>query len=326
MKISNLLVTLSLIYSMVAQADTFKKDSAARLFSMRGAVKIQSTDGKTRDAKMGEHLNPGDSILTQKGSVAKLLLADDSVIDLGPDSHFKINSFEKSANGHGDRKVDLALEQGTARSVIREKIGPKGLWHLKTKSAVMGVRGTEFVVNANAGDQRVTVLEGSVAVADVRSVAGLGASFQPGSSSLPQDTQLVTPGQAMQMNNMDAGRGIASTGNHSSGVQMLTSTQMAQTIDGAVVKDSTFTQQVTVQSSSDGTGKSSVGASTMTSIADVSTLAAQAIDVKASIADAPPVVPIVKEGMMSQAAGSMLATSPFMGGGASVQIQITISQ
>lgn len=292
---------------------------------MSGAVKIQSADGKERAAKPAESLNPGDQVKTMNGSMAKLLLADDSVIDLGQNSVFKINSVEKVEGKMGERKVDIALEQGTARSVIREKIGPKGFWHLKTKSAVMGVRGTEFVVNTSQNVQKVTVLEGSVAVADVRSVAGLGSDFKPGSSGLPADTKLLTPGQAMQFNVAPdaSGRSIASTGG---GVQLLTGSQVSQVSNSAVVKDQTFTQQTSITASGEGGGKGSVGQSTMEMIGDVAKLTAQSIDIAKNVESAPPVIPMADAGMMTGSVGSMLATSPLMGGAANVTVSVTITE
>ncbi|MCM0605556.1 MAG: FecR domain-containing protein [Xanthomonadaceae bacterium] len=322
MNIVRLLFALSFIYSTSVLAEELK-NKTARIFSLSGAVKIQSADGKERSAAVAEHLAPGDQIKTALGSSVKLLLADDSVIDLGPGSVFKIN--EINTDGKlVDRKVDVALEQGTARSVIREKIGSKGFWHLKTKSAVMGVRGTEFVVNTNNSVQKVTVLEGSVAVADTRSVAGLGSGFQPGSSALPLDTQLLTPGQAMQFNAApDAGgRSVAST---NSGVQLLTGTQVTQTTNSAVVKDQTFSQQTSINMESNG-GKGSVGTSAMETFGDVAKLTSQSIDIAKNVKDAPPVIPMADAGMMTGNVGSMLATSPLMGGGASVTVNVTISQ
>ena len=293
---------------------------------MSGTVKIQSADGKERLAKVAEHLAPGDQVKTEAGGVAKLLLADDSVIDIGANSVFKINAVDTSGP-IGDRKVDVALESGTARSVIREKIGPKGFWHLKTKSAVMGVRGTEFVVNTQQNVQKVTVLEGSVAVADQRSVAGLGAGFKPGSNVMPVDAKLLTPGQAMQFTVDPSGsRGIASTGN--GGVQLLTGNQVSQVANTAVVKDQTFSQQTTshVGSGGEGGSKSSVGAATLATISDVSSLTSKGIDVTKNINDAPPVIPMADAGMMTNNVGSMLATSPLVGGGANVTVRVTISQ
>src|SRR5690606_5618119 len=45
-----------------------------------------------------------------------------------------------------DRKATMELEYGKVRALVKKSIGPNGHFRIRTKSATMGVRGTEFVV------------------------------------------------------------------------------------------------------------------------------------------------------------------------------------
>lgn len=122
--------------------------------NIEGVVLIRKDNqsGKTQvtPAKVGSPVSEGDIINTASDGKVKILLADKSILDLGPSTLFKVSVFKK--NQGPDRQVDLDISYGSIRSAIAQKITGEGRFKVKTPTATMGVRGTEFVVHSEIGD------------------------------------------------------------------------------------------------------------------------------------------------------------------------------
>ncbi|MBI2712217.1 MAG: FecR domain-containing protein [Bdellovibrio sp.] len=92
------------------------------------------------------------------------MLTDRSIIDLGAGSTFKLDEYNLK-NGE-DRTVTMTLSQGKLRNSITKPVKTPGRFIIRTGAAIMGVRGTEFIVSAmpNAGQltTQVTVIHGTV--------------------------------------------------------------------------------------------------------------------------------------------------------------------
>jgi hypothetical protein len=108
---------------------------SASLDFASGQVQVVSKAG-TSDGKHGQALLKGDWVKTGKGSAAILLMSDGSRVKLNPETSLEIASAE---NG----QTELSLQTGAVFSKV-QKQGPRGRFVIRTKTAVMGVRGTEF--------------------------------------------------------------------------------------------------------------------------------------------------------------------------------------
>jgi hypothetical protein len=106
-----------------------------------------------RTAKAGDSVFAQDVINTGSDGRIKVLMKDKSIIDLGPSALFKIDHF-KGKNGAADREVDVSMVYGTMRAAVTQKLEGKGKFKVKTPSATMGVRGTEFVVKSEISDMK----------------------------------------------------------------------------------------------------------------------------------------------------------------------------
>lgn len=143
----------------------------------------------------------GDHIVTSENGGVKLLMADDSVLDLGPKTSFKVDKF--TASGPGDRNAVFSVLYGRLRALVTKAITPQSKIEVRTNDAVMGVRGTEFVVNApQAGAGRsqrtdVTVVSGTVGLSmprlnsgTIALTAGTQATAHSGMSTMPAPVKL----------------------------------------------------------------------------------------------------------------------------------------
>ncbi len=121
-----------------------------KVVSMQGKVvaRVEGTIAglaRLRYLKSGDSVYRKDLINTSSDGSVKILFNDESIMDVGPSSLFKVAQFDSAANSK-DRRVEMGLEYGKVRASINQKVGPRGRFLLRTRAATMGVRGTEFYV------------------------------------------------------------------------------------------------------------------------------------------------------------------------------------
>ncbi len=117
----------------------------------------------TRSAKqlnIGDKIKDGSIIETEKDSLA-IISIDFSKVKIGPGSQFKILHSDK-------KKTQLELTAGsTFIQLVKNEMNKDHKLTLKTKTASMGVRGTQFFTSygkADAQDVWMCVNEGAVEV------------------------------------------------------------------------------------------------------------------------------------------------------------------
>jgi hypothetical protein len=99
-------------------------------------------------AKPGDGLRAGERIVTGKDGAASVMLKDGTVLTLGPNSTADLSQFQFDATTQEGNLV-LDLLQGSVRVVtgLLAKVNPER-FKVKTPTAVVGVRGTDFIVEA----------------------------------------------------------------------------------------------------------------------------------------------------------------------------------
>ncbi|MGE0615173.1 MAG: FecR domain-containing protein [Bacteriovoracia bacterium] len=255
-------VALCVLFSAVS---VLAVENAGQVVSLSGKVLIRNeanVGGKAmREVKAGDKIYKGDIVNTDSTASMKLLMTDKSVLDLGPSTLFKVDDYQ--LNKGADRKVDLSMSYGKIRASITQKLAAKGQFKIKTKAATMGVRGTEFLVNAGVegpgpggkgpkgaaagGNTTVQVIEGLVAV-------NTGAKKQaiPLAQGQALQAKIAAPGEK--------GRGPSATPVEVKVAQM-TKLEMKAAVSEVKVADNTFKAAVVIDNSSLGSEKS--GAITM---------------------------------------------------------------
>jgi len=161
---------------------------AAYISSLRGQVDLKKTGATewSRLADEGEKipLQTGDELRTARASTVDVYMDDGSRVKLAPLSAFKMSEENKES-------VSLGLYFGRVRSWVK-KFSKK--FEVRTPSAVCAVRGTDFMVSADAdGNSRVEVYEGSVLAGDSRGNTGLLREGQ--FSDIPNGGVMGNPGQ-----------------------------------------------------------------------------------------------------------------------------------
>lgn len=111
--------------------------------------------------KAGSLLNEGDVITTDADSQAKILLdQQDAALLIKPKSKLTIIHSEK-------KNWLIDLQEGGVLSHTKKKPNQPHFFRVKTRTAVLGVRGTTFFVKAETGkDLFLCTCEGSVAIDD----------------------------------------------------------------------------------------------------------------------------------------------------------------
>jgi hypothetical protein len=106
----------------------------------------------------------GDIVKTGGKSMVKIIYKNGDQLNIGQASWTKI-SWIKSRRTKKTQPV-INLIYGSIRGII-SKEGPRNRLKIKSKSAVMGIRGTDFFINQDNfhGDLSVSVLRGQVTLA-----------------------------------------------------------------------------------------------------------------------------------------------------------------
>jgi len=113
-----------------------------------GDVRLVQVDGTQRPASKGEAVSEGETVVTGPNSSAQLLMVDDAIVALRPNSSLNVSVYQYAAqhgkeSAHVGRGV-LDLIQGGFRA-ITGAIGHvnKKDFLIKTENATIGIRGTD---------------------------------------------------------------------------------------------------------------------------------------------------------------------------------------
>lgn len=114
----------------------------------KGNVQIQRGGAKL-PATVGTGLQTLDVIVTGADGSAGLTFTDNSLVSVGPNSVFAIDKYSFDTTTHvGEFEGNLKRGRLAAISGKMVKQSPEAM-KIRTPSAIMGVRGTEFVVQVD---------------------------------------------------------------------------------------------------------------------------------------------------------------------------------
>lgn len=116
-----------------------------RIKVARGQVSIERA-GAAQPAAVGARLQSGDVVSTGGDGAVGITLNDDSLLSAGANSRLSLDRFvhEPSTN---QGRLDVSLNRGTL-AVISGRIAKQSpdAMTVRTPTAILGVRGTEFAV------------------------------------------------------------------------------------------------------------------------------------------------------------------------------------
>ncbi len=121
--------------------------------------------GKAGKLALGSPVHENDVLETRTRTRLELTLRDGSIVRLGPRAKVRLATaaFGRSPD---DRQVSVELVVGEVWARVRKAVGADARFEVQTETAVAGVRGTTFRVDARADRSCVVkVYAGAVAVA-----------------------------------------------------------------------------------------------------------------------------------------------------------------
>ncbi|HUQ29659.1 MAG TPA: FecR family protein [Usitatibacter sp.] len=114
----------------------------------RGSVQIERNGAKIA-APVGASVQASDVIMTGADGSAGITFTDNSLVSVGPNSVFAIDKYRFDSTTHaGEFEGSLRKGRLAAISGKMVKQSPESM-KIRTPSAIMGVRGTEFVVQVD---------------------------------------------------------------------------------------------------------------------------------------------------------------------------------
>lgn len=196
-KLQRLLITIVLSVPCVAIAAS---DTVGSAVAVLGSVSVvRAIDGNEEALQMNSDLFLNDKVVTGADGLVKLLLRDESILKVSPNSELAISSMIVGPGEDGQSTVDLL--KGRLRSVIGNSLGANTKFDVATSVAVAGVRGTDFeVVHVIVDGQWVTgvrVYDGSVEFEGRRDQAG-GVIILPKQYSLANETDGPSPSSEIE--------------------------------------------------------------------------------------------------------------------------------
>jgi hypothetical protein len=113
-----------------------------------GSVMLERA-GSRMPATVGMAVQPSDVIVTGADGAAGLTFSDNSLVSIGPESRFAIDRYAFDTTTYaGEFQGTLSRGRLAAVSGKMVKQSPESM-KIRTPSAIMGVRGTEFVVQVD---------------------------------------------------------------------------------------------------------------------------------------------------------------------------------
>jgi hypothetical protein len=133
---------------LLAPFTTAAEEAIGQIKTEAGGVTIER-GGKKLPAAIGDHVFRSDTVVTAAHSSVGITFSDNSLMALGPFSRLSLDQFRFDTTTHAGA-FDVTLHRGAlavkSGQIVRQT--PEAM-RVRTPAALLGVRGTEFVVRAD---------------------------------------------------------------------------------------------------------------------------------------------------------------------------------
>lgn len=139
---------------------TFVWSNIGNVAALKGDANIVR-QGKTLKIISGIELEVKDKIITSSKSLVQVILKDDTVVTIGPNSSFVFDAYQFDTKEN--TKVTMHIDRGFFRSVTGKigKIAPER-FKVKTVSATIGIRGTDFSALVSENKEIISCYRGKI--------------------------------------------------------------------------------------------------------------------------------------------------------------------
>ena len=143
-----LAAAIALLYAGAVQAQQDGTEVGKLIFA-NGDVSIVGKDGRSRPAKQGDLIAPGERVVTGDGALAQVKMLDGGRVGVRPDSSV---GFDPPATAIAGAPTVLTLQSGDVRVLnmqLSDKIDPKE-YVLKTTDGVIQLDGADTIASLRA--------------------------------------------------------------------------------------------------------------------------------------------------------------------------------
>ncbi|MEW5890800.1 MAG: FecR family protein [Pseudomonadota bacterium] len=128
-----------------------------------GVARLIDRAGRVSAVERGTPVHAGDRIETEQGGHVHIRFIDGAFVSVRPASRLIVETYRYDTVRPDDSAIRLKLEQGVARSISGKGAeSARERFRLNTPIAAIGVKGTDFVVLAEAERVRVAVHSGAI--------------------------------------------------------------------------------------------------------------------------------------------------------------------
>lgn len=153
-----------------------------------GDVRLIQANGTQRSLVVGERIQAGESLQASANGYAHLRFPDGGFVGVRPGSRFVLEDYATDAAAPGGVRVRYRLDNGAVRAITGQTVEQhKNRFRLNTPVAAVGVRGTDYVVQASENLTRASVNRGAIVMAPLGAgceAAALGACDTPEARTL----------------------------------------------------------------------------------------------------------------------------------------------
>ena len=142
------------------------------------AVVTRQATGEALPLTVGAELFEADRVRTEVGARLRLRLSDGSVLTCGEGTGLILDQ-ALYAPARATQGFLLRVSFGIVRSVV-ELLAPQSSYEMHTNTAVISVRGTEWIAEAGRAATAIVALQGEVAVRNVDAAVPGEVSLGPG--------------------------------------------------------------------------------------------------------------------------------------------------
>lgn len=119
----------------------------------KGTVHVER-EGKRIPASVGMPIRQADTLVTGADGAVGVTFTDNSLLSTGPNSVLVVDRYNFDSTTHAGR-FDASLKKGTLAVVSGKMVkqSPDAM-KVRTPAAIMGVRGTEFIVQVDESSKK----------------------------------------------------------------------------------------------------------------------------------------------------------------------------
>ena len=179
--------------------------------SIPDAVRQQQGQGPEVTLRLNDGVNWEDVVRTLRNGRVRIALLDGSFLNVGARSQMRITKHDPQS-----QQTEVELRLGRLRGEVVKLTKAGSSFQVKTQTAVIGVVGTVFSINALANSTQVSCLDGQVTVSNINpSISGRTQLNAGQSTNVPATgppsppTALATANAVQQVSQTSAGEAVS---------------------------------------------------------------------------------------------------------------------